>query len=163
GCSPPGPMGGGPLRGGDRMLTIYGKKQRYCDGLSRRRFLQIGGHPFGGIAMPPQAGDLRPDAPPAPQQSPRAVLHLHLARRPAPAKERRWSDPDDPGFLGPAYAPFRPFVAGAEPYDHARKIDSSTLGPGLDIIRLRGITPERLQDRRRLLAKLDGLRKQFDS
>jgi len=37
------------------MLTIYGKKQKYCDGVSRRSFLKIGGFALGsvgGIALP---------------------------------------------------------------------------------------------------------------
>ena len=29
------------------MLTIYGKSRRYCDGLSRRSFLKVGGLTFG--------------------------------------------------------------------------------------------------------------------
>ena len=29
------------------MLTIYGKAGRYCDGISRRSFLSIGGLTFG--------------------------------------------------------------------------------------------------------------------
>ena len=34
------------------MLTIVGKKERYCDGVSRRRFLKIGGLALGGISLP---------------------------------------------------------------------------------------------------------------
>src|ERR1041385_3525036 len=33
---------------GDRMLTIYGRGNRFCDGVSRRSFLQIGG--LGALA-----------------------------------------------------------------------------------------------------------------
>lgn len=32
------------------MLTVYGRSQRYCDGVSRRSFLKIGGFSFGGMA-----------------------------------------------------------------------------------------------------------------
>ena len=249
------------------MLTVFGKQQRYCDGISRRSFLKIGGFTYGSLAALPLADILRAEAATGKKNSHKAVIHIFLAggaphqdtfdlkldapadlrgeMKPintnldgvqicevfprmakvmdkftvirsiagcvdqhdayqcmtgwkrsdlagqggfpavgsviakvqgpvhtsvppavglaAPATERRWSDPGDPGFLGPAYAPFRPFTTGAQPYDHARKIDSSTQGPGLEIIRLRGITPDRLQDRRRLLTTLDGLRKEFDS
>jgi hypothetical protein len=252
----------------DTMLTIYGKKQRYCDGVSRRSFLRIGGFTFGSMALLPLADILRAEAATGKKpNSHKGVIHIYLAGGPphqdtfdlkpdapadmrgemkpiptnvdglqicevfpelakrmdrftlfraisgcvdqhdayqcmtgwkrsdlavaggypavgsvvakvqgptssavpaavglaAPATERRWSDPGDPGFLGPAYAPFRPFVVGAKPYGHAEKIDRSTHGPGIDIIRLQGITTDRLADRRRLLSTLDGMRKQFES
>ena len=34
------------------MLTIYGNKNRFCDGVSRRNFLKIGGLGLGGLALP---------------------------------------------------------------------------------------------------------------
>jgi hypothetical protein len=34
------------------VLTIFGKSQPYCDGVSRRSFLKIGGLAMGGIALP---------------------------------------------------------------------------------------------------------------
>jgi uncharacterized protein (DUF1501 family) len=34
------------------MLTILGSQQRFCDGLSRRSFLQIGGLALGGLSLP---------------------------------------------------------------------------------------------------------------
>lgn len=34
------------------MLTIYGRPQRYCDGVSRRGFLRIGGLALGGLTLP---------------------------------------------------------------------------------------------------------------
>ena len=34
------------------MLTIYGGKQRFCDGISRRNFLQIGALTLGGLTLP---------------------------------------------------------------------------------------------------------------
>src|SRR3990172_1497818 len=33
------------------MLTILGPKHRFCDGISRRNFLQIGGLALGGLSM----------------------------------------------------------------------------------------------------------------
>ncbi len=33
------------------MLTIFGKKQRYCDGICRRNFLQIGAFTFGATTL----------------------------------------------------------------------------------------------------------------
>lgn len=34
------------------MLTLLGSRNRYCDGLSRRSFLQIGGLALGGLSLP---------------------------------------------------------------------------------------------------------------
>ncbi len=34
------------------MLTIYGTKSRFCDGVSRRDFLRIGALGLGGVALP---------------------------------------------------------------------------------------------------------------
>jgi hypothetical protein len=34
------------------MLTIYGRKNRYCDGITRRSFLRIGALGFGGLMLP---------------------------------------------------------------------------------------------------------------
>lgn len=34
------------------MLTIPGPRSRYCDGMSRRTWMQIGGLGMGGLALP---------------------------------------------------------------------------------------------------------------
>src|SRR6267143_5907533 len=34
------------------MLTIYGGKSRFCDGVSRRSFLKIGALGLGGLTLP---------------------------------------------------------------------------------------------------------------
>src|ERR1041385_8702890 len=34
------------------MLTIFGPKQRFCDGISRRNFLKIGALGIGGLSLP---------------------------------------------------------------------------------------------------------------
>jgi len=34
------------------MLTIYGNKSRFCDGISRRNFLKVGALGLGGLALP---------------------------------------------------------------------------------------------------------------
>jgi hypothetical protein len=55
-----------------------------------------------------------------------------------------WSDSGRPGFLGNAYGAFKPE------------------GPGMANLRLNGVSPARLGDRRRLLAGFDGLRREID-
>ncbi|MCA9176769.1 MAG: DUF1501 domain-containing protein [Planctomycetales bacterium] len=56
-----------------------------------------------------------------------------------------WSDPGSPGFLGPAFGCFKPD------------------GEGLADMKLSGITPGRLNDRRALLASFDQLKREVDA
>jgi hypothetical protein len=62
----------------------------------------------------------------------------------APTQHRPWSDPGQTGFLGSAFGPFKPD------------------GPGMDNMRLNGITVDQLNDRRRLMQSFDGLRRDID-
>src|SRR5438477_403659 len=109
------------------MLTIWGQKSRYCDGVSRRSFLKIGAFSFGA-AVTKLRGPVDPSVP----------ASAGLA---APTRHVPWSDPGRPGFLGAAYAPFKPD------------------GPGLANLTLNGVTPERFADRRRLISSFDGMRR----
>ena len=36
----------------DTMLTLFGTRTRFCDGVSRRNFLKIGALGLGGLALP---------------------------------------------------------------------------------------------------------------
>jgi hypothetical protein len=63
----------------------------------------------------------------------------------APTKHMPWSDPGKAGFLGTAYAAFKPD------------------GPGLSDLTLKGTSLEQLADRRRLLASFDNLRRDLDA
>jgi hypothetical protein len=56
-----------------------------------------------------------------------------------------WKDPGQPGFLGPTYSPFQPD------------------GPGMDNMKLNGVTLERLNDRKQLRASFDAFRQVIDS
>lgn len=62
----------------------------------------------------------------------------------APTKHVPWSDSGQSGFLGSACSPFKPD------------------GPGLENMTLKGITMDRLSDRRRLLKQIDTLRRDID-
>jgi hypothetical protein len=251
------------------MLTIYGRGQRFCDGISRRSFLKIGGFAFGSMAGLTLPGIYRAEAAAGKKSSHRAVIHIFLAGGPphqdlwdlkmdapsdirgefkpiptnvaglevcevwpqlarmmdrfavirsivgsspdhdayqcmtgwrrkalesqggypavgsvaaklmgpvdrcvppavglaAPSQERRWSDSGSPGFLGSAYAPFKPFMTGATSFyeKQLKEVSAYEQGSGLEIIQLKGITLERLQDRRRLLGRLDAARRDLDA
>jgi len=230
------------------MLTIYGKSSRFCDGISRRSFLRIGGLGIGASALsladlgrleaaqgkssrqksviniflgggPPHQDmfDLKMDAPdeirgefsPIATKVPgfqicevfpklasimdrcaviRSVVGAtdrhdafqcmtgwtvkdlaSLGGRPSlgsvvaklkgpievsvppfvglaePTKEIRWSDSGKPGFLGPAYAAFKPD------------------GEGRQNMVLSGMSLEQLQDRRKLLSSVDRLKKDVNA
>src|SRR5262249_38648618 len=61
------------------------------------------------------------------------------------AEHAHWAAPGPHGFLGPAYAPFKPD------------------GPGLANLTLRNVTREQLSDRRRLMTNFDRLRREMDA
>ncbi len=56
-----------------------------------------------------------------------------------------WKDPGQPGYLGPAFAPFQPD------------------GPGMENMKLNGVTLERLDDRKHLRASFDAFRRVVDA
>ncbi|MCG8650122.1 MAG: DUF1501 domain-containing protein, partial [Pirellulales bacterium] len=91
----------------------------------------IGGRPAIGSAIAKHYGPVDPSVPP----------YVGLAK---PTKHVPWSDSGRPGFLGSAYAPFKPD------------------GPGMKNMTLNGITLDRLADRRKLLGQIDSMRRDID-
>jgi hypothetical protein len=61
------------------MLTFFGSKQRYCDRISRRNFLRIGGLAVGGLTL---ADLLRLEAHAASSHSPKSIINIYLAGGP---------------------------------------------------------------------------------
>jgi len=92
----------------------------------------IGGRPALGSAVAKLRGPVDPAVPP----------YVGLAEK---TSFVGWSDSGTPGFLGPAYAPFKPD------------------GPDLENMTLRSMPLERLADRRSLLAAIDRFRRQTDA
>jgi hypothetical protein len=227
------------------MLTIYGNRTRFCDGVSRRNFLKIGALGLGGLALPnllraesasgvgrshkavimiflpggpshQDMFDLKTDAPseirgefkPISTKIPGIQICEHLpllagmadklaiirsmvgcsgdhdafqcltgrtTRNQPPGEwpslgsvvsklqgpvtplvppfvglspkmgHMEWARVGEPGFLGPAYAPFKPS------------------GPGQSDMVLNGVTLDRLSDRKALLASFDQFRRDVDS
>src|SRR5437867_3261457 len=60
------------------MLTIYGRGQRYCDGISRRSFLKIGGFVVGSAASLNLADLLRAEAASGKRLHHKAVINIFL-------------------------------------------------------------------------------------
>ncbi len=92
----------------------------------------LGGRPCLGSAVAKLQGPVDPAVP--------AFVGLSPTTQHGP-----WGDPGKPGFLGPAFAAFRPD------------------GPGLENMTLRGMSLEQLGDRRRLLGSFDSLRRDVDA
>ncbi len=91
-----------------------------------------GGWPALGSVLSKLYGPVDPGVPPFVGLSPKTG-------------HRPWGDPGQPGFLGPAHAPFRPN------------------GEGRSDMILNGITLERLGDRKQLLRALDRFRRDADA
>ena len=101
-------------------------------GWSQRELAFLGGRPSVGAVAAVVQGPVDPSVPP----------FVGLCRS---TKHVPWSDPGTSGFLGPAFAAFRPD------------------GPGMADMKLNGVSVERLDDRRRLLASVDRMRRDIDS
>jgi hypothetical protein len=101
-------------------------------GWTNRDMRDMGGRPSLGAVAARVQGPVDPAVPP----------FVGLAAR---TQHMPWSDPGTAGFLGTAYAPFKPD------------------GPGMDNMTLRGATLEQLGDRRRLLKSFDDLNRSIDA
>ncbi len=62
------------------MLTIFGRGQKYCDGIDRRSFLQIGALGMGGLTL---GGLLRAEAKAGVGSSNKAIINIHLSGGPS--------------------------------------------------------------------------------
>ena len=66
------------------MLRILGRKQRQCDGLSRRQFLNIGGLALGGLSLPQLlAAEASVAGPKGKKLSHKAVIMIYLSGGPS--------------------------------------------------------------------------------
>src|SRR5262249_182529 len=70
-----------PSDGGEPMLTIWGSRQRLCDGLSRRQFLRVGALTVGGLTL---ADLLRLRAQAAAPSTGKSIIMVYLNGGPTP-------------------------------------------------------------------------------
>ena len=101
-------------------------------GWDHQSLASLGGRPCIGSVLSRLQGPVDKSVPP----------FVGLA---APTQHRPWSDAGKPGYLGAAYAPFKPD------------------GPGMDNMKLSSISLDRLSDRRKLLSSFDGFRRDADN
>src|SRR5438270_4200978 len=57
------------------MMTLFGDRHRYCDGVSRRSFLKVGGLAMGGLGLPEL---LRAEAQAGIARSHKAIIMVYL-------------------------------------------------------------------------------------
>ena len=129
--------------------SIYGCEENHdgyqCNsGWLRGSLNKIGGRPGIGPVAWKLKGAVHPGMP----------SHIGLSK----TQYANFSESGSPGFLGPAYAAFKPHPFGlhAGSYHYSRNLS-------LNDMKLNGITLERLQDRRNLLRQIDGLRHEVDA
>src|SRR4051812_2047013 len=97
------------------MLTITcGTKQRYCDGVSRRSFLQVGAMGIGGLTL---AGLLRAEAEAGNGSSQKAIINIHLGGGPS-HQDMFDLKPDAPREFRGEFSPIKTNVAGIEICEH---------------------------------------------
>src|SRR5438309_8366384 len=96
------------------MLTILGRRQRFCDRASRRDFLKIGGLALGGLSLPQI---LRAEAQSGIRQSHKAVIMIFLSGGP-PHQDMVDLKPDAPAEIRGEFKPIRTKVTGIEICEH---------------------------------------------
>ncbi|WP_010588479.1 DUF1501 domain-containing protein [Schlesneria paludicola] len=95
------------------MLTLFGKSARYCDGLSRRGFLKIGGFAFGSAASLSLADVLRAEHVSGKKASQKAVINIFLGG--GPPHQDMWDiKVDAPREIRGEFDPIRTNVPGIE-------------------------------------------------
>ena len=83
------------------MITITGKSQAFCDGISRRNFLNIGGLALGGFSLPQM---LRAEAAAGVRAPHKGVIMVFLAGGP-PHQEMWEIKPEAPSEISGEFNP----------------------------------------------------------
>ena len=95
------------------MLTLFGKSSRYCDGISRRGFMKIGGFAFGSAASLSLADVLRAEQLTGKKSSQKAVINIFLGG--GPPHQDMWDiKVDAPREIRGEFDPIRTNVPGIE-------------------------------------------------
>ena len=68
------------------MLSFYGKRRSFCDGMSRRNFLTIGGLALGGLTLP---GLLKAESLAGTRATKKSIINIWLPVRPIRSRTNR--------------------------------------------------------------------------
>src|SRR5262245_28087177 len=96
------------------MLTIYGRKSQFCDGLSRRNFLRIGALGLGGLALPQV---LQAESASGSRKSHKAIIMIYLPGGP-PHQDMFDLKTDAPSEIRGEFKPIKTNVPGIEICEH---------------------------------------------
>jgi hypothetical protein len=119
------------------MLTISGSRQRFCDGVSRRNFLQIGALGFAGITLP---NLLRAEGRAGSQSTGKSIINIYLPGGPSHMDMFDMKPLAAKEFRGD-FSPIPTNVAGMEICEHMPRL--ATLAEKFSVIRsLTGVNEE---------------------
>src|SRR5882762_2022234 len=96
------------------MLTIYGSKSRFCDGVSRRNFLKIGALGLGGLSLPQL---LQAETQAGIGKSHKAIIMIYLPGGP-PHQDMFDLKTDAPSEIRGEFKPIRTKVPGIQICEH---------------------------------------------
>lgn len=105
-------------RGTRHLLTIRGNKHPFCDGISRREFLTIGGLALGGLSLPQL---LAAEAQAGARRSHKAVIMVYLPGGP-PHQDMFDLKRDAPAEIRGEFQPIKTNVSGIEICEHLPRI-----------------------------------------
>src|SRR5689334_14007454 len=100
------------------MLTIYGQNARYCDGISRRGFLRIGGLGLGALAL---SDLLRAEAVTGSNSREKAVIMVYLPGGP-PHQDTFDLKIDAPSEIRGEFKPIATSVPGLQICEHLPRL-----------------------------------------
>src|SRR5438093_13187461 len=100
------------------MLTIWGRKQPFCDGVTRREVLKIGGLALGGLSLPAL---LQAEAQAGIRSSHKAIIMVYLPGGP-PHLDMVDLKPDAPAEIRGPYKPVETNVAGIQVSEHMPRL-----------------------------------------
>jgi hypothetical protein len=96
------------------MLTIFGQRHRFCDGISRRNFLKIGALGLGGLALPQL---LQAETHAGIRQSHKAIIMIYLPGGP-PHQDMFDLKLDAPSEIRGEFKPIKTSVPGIQICEH---------------------------------------------
>jgi hypothetical protein len=104
------------------MLTIYGKRSRFCDGVSRRNFIKIGALGLGGLALPQI---FQAEAQAGIRRSHKAIIMIYLPGGP-PHQDMFDIKVDAPQEIRGEFKPIATKVPGIQICEHLPRLAGMT-------------------------------------